>query len=112
MANKNEFFDGLRDAMAEGIEALRDGKVLTSREVVCDSPVPMSPQEIRRLRTEKLGVSQSVFAALINVAIQTVHAWEQGRTRPSGCALRFLRMIDEKPEVVSGLIERRQMAAR
>ena len=111
MASRNDFFNGLRDAMSEGIEALRDGAVLTSREVICDRPDPMTAQEIKRLRTKKLKVSQSVFAALTNAAIQTVHAWEQGRTHPSGCALRFLRVIDERPEVVGDLIERKEVAA-
>jgi len=27
------FFNGLRDAMTEGIQAMRDGRVLTSREI-------------------------------------------------------------------------------
>ena len=33
MTEKNEFFEGLRDALEEGIDALHDGEVLAVREV-------------------------------------------------------------------------------
>ena len=98
MAKKNEFFEGLRDALIEGAAAIREGKVLTVRQVkLPPAPKPMSPKQIVTLRKTKLRVSQRVFARLANTAPQTVHAWEQGRTKPSGSALRVLHLFDDKP---------------
>jgi putative transcriptional regulator len=105
MAIKNEFFDGLRSALEEGVGALRGGKVLTIREVrLPPQPKPMSPRQIASLRKKKLRVSQSVFARLTNAAPQTIHAWEQGRAKPSGSALRVLHIFDEKPEIARELL--------
>ena len=107
MAEKSEFFDGLRKALDEGVDALRKGKVLTIREVeLPPQPKPMSPRQIIRLRRRKLRVSQRVFARLANTAPQTVHAWEQGRSRPSGSALRVLHIFDDKPEIAEELLSR------
>jgi putative transcriptional regulator len=93
--------------MEEGIEALRSAKVLTIREVrLPPRPKPMSPRRIGSLRKRKLRVSQSVFARLTNAAPQTIHAWEQGRAKPSGSALRVLRIFDEKPEFARELLSR------
>lgn len=49
---------------------------------------------------EEDGGEQAVFARLINDSVQTVHAWEQGRGRPSGPTLRFLRLLERRPELV------------
>ena len=101
MAKENEFFDGLREAMTEGLAALKSGKALTTREVTLpEAPKPMSPGEIADLRKNKVGVSQVVFAKLTNTATQTVQAWEQGRTKPSGPALRLLRLIEDEPKIL------------
>jgi putative transcriptional regulator len=105
MADKNEFFDGLASALEEGVAALRKGEVLTIREVhLPPVPKPMSPKQITTLRKTKLRVSQRVFARLANTAPQTVHAWEQGRSKPSGIALRVLHLFDDKPEIARELL--------
>jgi len=107
MARKNEFFEGLRNALDEGVGALRKGKVLTVREIdLPPHPKPMSARQIIGLRKSKLRVSQSVFARLANTAPQTVHAWEQGRSRPSGSALRVLHIFDDRPEIAKELLTR------
>jgi len=98
---RNEFFERTREAMIELIDDLRHGRPLTVHEVqMPDPPKAMAARDIIRLRKSKLGVSQAAFAELINTAPQTVHAWEQGRNKPSGVALRFLRVIEQHPEVL------------
>ena len=97
----DEFFRAIRDNMLEGIEAIRTGKELTRREVtIPDPPRSMSPGEIAALRRGRFGVSQFVFARILNVSAQTVQAWEQGRNIPSGAALRLLRVAERAPENV------------
>ena len=54
----------------------------------------LSSQEIKKIR-EKEHVSQSVFAAYLNISVSTIQKWEIGEKKPSGIALRFLNMIEK-----------------
>ena len=107
MARRNEFYEGIRDAMLDGIESLKQGKTLTRREVsVVPLPNRMTGREVHLLRVRKLRVSQHVFAHLLNVAPATVQAWEQGRNRPTGATLRLLRLAEKDPTILSRLVGR------
>jgi len=55
--------------------------------------------DIRKLR-KSVKVSQSQFARMIGVSVDTVQNWEQGRRTPRGPALALLRVFEENPEVV------------
>lgn len=104
---RNEFFEGLLGAMDEGLQAMREGRKLTRRTVMKVTPAPrMTPRKIVRLR-KQLHVSQPVFASLLNVAPQTVRAWEQGRTKATGATLRLLHLIQEDPERFAQIVTRK-----
>jgi putative transcriptional regulator len=49
---------------------------------------------------ERLGLSQSRFAAIIGVSVRTVQNWEQGRREPEGPAKALLRVVDRNPTAV------------
>jgi putative transcriptional regulator len=55
----------------------------------------LSPREIQALR-EKAGVSQGVFARVLNVKPGLVSQWERGERRPSGPSLKLLSLIKAK----------------
>lgn len=55
----------------------------------------LSPREIRALR-QRNGMSQAVFAALLNTSISTIQKWEIGEKRPSGPSLKLLDMVRRK----------------
>lgn len=115
MARKkhSEFFELLHGALKEGVEALEAGQTLTTREVqIPDPPAEMSAGEIAAFRKKKLRVSQRVFAGMLNASPQTVHAWEQGRKRPSGIALRLLRLMESRPEILADQIGPRRKGSR
>jgi putative transcriptional regulator len=102
---RNEFYEGIKAGLEEAI-AWADGKdvPVTIREVeLPDAPRPMTARQIATLRTRNVRASQAVFAKLINASVQTVHAWEQGRGRPSGPTLRFLRLLEKHPELIKEL---------
>ena len=100
-------FERIRAGLENAVAHAEGRKRLTVREVALpERPAPMTAAEIVALRSRVLGVSQNVFARVINASPQTVHAWEQGRARPSGPTLRFLRIIERKPEVVGELVKR------
>lgn len=49
---------------------------------------------------ERLGLSQSRFAAIIGVSVRTLQNWEQGRREPEGPARALLRVVDREPQAV------------
>ena len=59
----------------------------------------MSASEIKKIR-EKLSLSVSVFASVMNVSPKTVEAWEAGTNEIGGSALRLLDMIKKNPDII------------
>ena len=49
---------------------------------------------------ERLGLSQSRFAALLGVSVRTLQDWEQGRRAPSGAARTLLLVADRNPHAL------------
>lgn len=112
MATEGTMFDGIRQGLTEALEALRNGQPLTCREVeFADPPTPLAPEEIAATRRHVLRVSQAVFARLLNVAVQTVQAWEQGRTAPSGAALRLLHVVKAHPAIFTQMLSARRLTS-
>ena len=56
---------------------------------------PFSPAEIQALRAAS-NVSQTVFAALLNVSKDLVSQWERGEKHPSGPSLKLLSLVKAK----------------
>lgn len=52
---------------------------------------------VQRLR-KRLGLNQVKFAGLINVSVNTIRDWEQGRRYPTGAAKALLKILDRAPE--------------
>ncbi|MEI6647258.1 MAG: hypothetical protein WCP12_14575 [bacterium] len=72
------------------------GKVITKK-------APLSADKILQIRT-RLGISQGVFAAMLNVPDSTERAWERGLRRPAGAAQRLLQIADRAPELLMELV--------
>jgi DNA-binding transcriptional regulator YiaG len=68
----------------------------TARRVVVDRPPQYDATRVRAIR-ERANVSQTVFAAALNVSPSTVQSWEQGARRPDGPSLRLLELADRQP---------------
>jgi putative transcriptional regulator len=85
--------EAMQDAFEAGVIDKRtmrefDESCLTEAE-------PLSPREIQNLR-EREGVSQSVLARHLNVAVKLVGEWERGQKKPSGPSLKLLALIKAK----------------
>ncbi len=51
----------------------------------------------RRVR-KRLGLSQLEFSLRIDVPLETIRNWEQGKRRPTGAAKALLKVLDKAPE--------------
>jgi putative transcriptional regulator len=52
------------------------------------------PAQIKRLR-ENHRVSQPVFARYLNTSESTIEKWESGAKKPSGMALKLLKIVEK-----------------
>jgi putative transcriptional regulator len=63
------------------------------REAVQDAA-----QFARRVR-QRMGLSQAELALRIDVSLETIRNWEQGKRSPTGAAKALLRLLDKAPEL-------------
>lgn len=88
----DEDFELLCESIGQAVE-IRRGERKPSR---CFEHPDPDPVAIRN----RLGLSQSRFAAIIGDSVQTLQNWEQGRRKPVGPAKTLLRVVDQNPEAV------------
>ena len=100
MAKKKvNIFADLREALQDAI-AYEQGTNRGLRVTEwAERPKPMSRKEVVQVR-KALGVSQVVFARVINVSPNAVRSWEQGTRRPTAAALKLLTVAKEHPEAL------------
>lgn len=89
--NENDF-EQLCESIRQAGE-IRRGQQKALRTFQIEDP---DPKAIR----ERLGLSQTRFAAIIGVSVRTIQNWEQGRREPEGPAKALLRVVDRDPEAV------------
>jgi DNA-binding transcriptional regulator YiaG len=102
--------EGLQEALA-----VRRGKAkparnvrrpMTAREAVVQPPRQYQGPETQQIR-ERLGLSQNVFARVLNASAETVKAWEQGKRQPDGMALTLLEIAETHPEALMSRVRLR-----
>ena len=91
-----EIIKGLED-FAGALEKNEDiPEKYTCRKIALDlHPQNYDPALVKKTRAI-LGVSQAVFAALLNTSVSTVQKWEIGQKRPTGTALKLLHLVQKR----------------
>lgn len=101
---------GLEEALAVEQGNAKPARVrrrkLTMRRVEVAPPPRYRPKKIAAMRSS-LGVSQPVFASMLNVSNSTVRAWEQGDREPEGATLRLLELAEKHPHVLTRAVRKR-----
>lgn len=95
--NKKSFVD-LVDSLHEGGEILRGTRKAARSWAVADGKRIETKEDIQSIRHE-FGVSQSAFAKLMGVSVNTLQNWEQGRRQPTGAARVLLTIAVRRPAV-------------
>jgi DNA-binding transcriptional regulator YiaG len=105
MAKKSGIENELIAGLKEVLDHKRGKKKLRGQRRELPAPAPeWTAREIKRFREETMQMSQTEFAALLNVKAPTVRAWEQGLNVPSGAAARLLQALEKDPTLVEKLI--------
>ena len=58
----------------------------------------------RRVR-KRLGLSQTEFSQRIDVSLDTIRNWEQGKRCPTGAAKALLKVLDKAPEAALAALD-------
>ena len=93
---KSDAFEAIHSAAQGLYRAGTIGKA-TMREFdeSCLDKIPaFDAKDIKRIR-EHAHVSQTLFARYLNTSESTVQKWETGQKRPSGMALKLLRIVQK-----------------
>ena len=48
---------------------------------------------------KKMDMTQKQFSETLGVSVKTIEAWENGRNKPTGVAMRLLEICKKKPEL-------------
>ena len=94
--------DQIRKGLEEAILHTKGEITLKTTTLELPDPPPaIRAEELAKLRIES-GMSQAVFARMLNVSTKTVQSWEQGVRKPSQAALRLIQVFRQDP---SSLLE-------
>ncbi len=93
------------DALLEG---LREAAAWKRGELVLET-VEVNPMPPERIRSIRRGVSKSArdFEQRFGIPAATLSNWEQGRRTPDPAAQVLLRVIEQDPEAVLRVMNRR-----
>lgn len=86
------------------VEILSDG---TEKTIDHSDPAKF----VRQVR-KRCGLTQAAFAERIEVPIETVRNWEQGKRHPRGPARALLRLIDSAPDAAFAALGGRERSAK
>lgn len=101
----------IKEAVGNTIEDLIRNGIKTSftekelKELGIEIPeVEMSAKEIQEIR-ERIKLSQTVFAKVLNVSSSSVRQWEQGKRTPTGSTKVLLELLKKNPNILNYRIE-------
>ena len=93
------FFERVKKGLEDSLAYSRGELTLRTTKLPAPPP-PASARQIVALRS-KLKMSQSVFAALLNVSPRLVQSWEQDLRKPSRGELRLIQILMQEPGLVT-----------
>jgi putative transcriptional regulator len=82
---------------AEGTELLKSVKQMKAKK----KGKVYTPEQLLAIAARRsVNLTQKEFAQLLNVSIDSVQDWEQGRRSPRGAAKTLLQVAKQHPEVL------------
>ena len=74
-------------------------KAITAQQATDEYNAMQDAAKFARRVRKRLGLSQMAFSERIDVPIETIRNWEQGKRSPTGAAKALLKVLDRSPEV-------------
>lgn len=79
------------------VDATTDEEIATQQAADEAQALLDAAKFARRVR-RRLGLSQAEFSERIDVPLNTIRNWEQGKRSPTGAAKALLKVLDKAPE--------------
>ena len=92
MAVPEKVLAGIQDAFEHHTTGKTTGRVFSVKI--------RSGNDIKRIRCNRLNMTQKEFALQFGIPIRTLQKWEQGDREPEGPARAYLAIIERIPEAV------------
>jgi putative transcriptional regulator len=73
-------------------------KQMAAQQAQDDAAALQDAAEYAKRVRMRLGLTQQAFASCIDVPLDTIRNWEQGKRIPTGAAKALLRVLDRAPE--------------
>ncbi len=87
------------DMFAELVESVREGAAILRGEAEPSRTFAVEGPDVKHIRTG-YNLTQSEFAAMLGISVDTLQNWEQGRRSPQGPARVLLQVAERHPEAV------------
>ena len=79
------------------VEATNE-KLIAAQQAADEHEAMQDAAKFARRVRKRLGLSQMEFSERIDVPIETIRNWEQGKRSPTGAAKALLKVLDRSPE--------------
>ena len=99
-----------RDSLPEGRLDLERLNATTERDIakqqqLDDAEAMLDAAKFARRVRKRLGLSQFEFSRRIDVSLETIRNWEQGKRCPTGAAKALLKILDKAPEAALAALD-------
>jgi putative transcriptional regulator len=74
---------------------------LADQQKIDDAEAMQDSEKFARRVRKRLGLTQEEFSIRIEVPINTIRNWEQGKRSPTRAAKALLRVLDKSPELLN-----------
>ena len=71
---------------------------IAAQQLMDEADAMLNAAKFARRVRKRLGLSQAEFSHQIDVSLDTIRNWEQGKRRPTGEAKTLLKILDKAPE--------------
>lgn len=88
---------------AQRLDATTEAE-LAAQQRVDDAEALQEAARFARQVRRRMGLSQVEFSRRIEVSLETIRNWEQGKRRPTGAAKALLKVLDKAPEAALGCV--------
>ena len=78
---------------------------IAQHKAIDDAEALLDAAKFARRVRRRLGFSQAQFAMRIDVSLDTIRNWEQGKRSPTGAAKALLKVLDKAPEVALAALQ-------
>lgn len=77
---------------------------IRQQQAADDAQAMQQTAKFARSTRQRLGLTQQEFSTRIEVPVETIRNWEQGKRSPTGAAKALLRVLSRVPEAALGAL--------